>query len=63
MDPTDEDRQEAKPHLHKAFEDPHYHDDELDSPDDPGAKRARGSASKKPARRIPPPPRRWPVDD
>ena len=63
MEPTEDDRKENKPHLHKAYEDPHYHDDDLESAEDSASRSGRGSAPKKPARRIPPPPRHRPADD
>jgi hypothetical protein len=51
--------QPARPGNDKEYEDPHFHDDDLDIQDDESRSGNRGSAKKtKPARRLPPPPRR-----
>jgi hypothetical protein len=47
----------------KEYEDPHYHDDEDVVPVDDGLPRgARVGGARKPARRIPPPKRRFHED-
>ena len=64
MDQTDDnDTKHAKPHLEKAYEDPHFHDDDLEPPEEHDHKGPHVAAPRKPARRIPPPPRRRSVED
>ena len=47
----------------REFEDPHYHDDEEPVPSEDGQPRAvRPPLGRKPARRIPPPKRRFDDD-
>jgi hypothetical protein len=51
---------EVKNRLGKEYEDPHYHDEEAVPLDDDGQPRIlRPPTSRKPARRIPPPKRRF----
>jgi hypothetical protein len=61
MDQTDESTKQPKPHVHKEYEDPHFHDEDPE-PSEEGERKPR-APQHKPARRIPPPPRRRPVDD
>jgi hypothetical protein len=62
MDQTDDSMKQPKPHLEKAYEDPHFHDDDLEPPEDHDHKGPHATG-RKPPRRIPPPPRRRPIDD
>ena len=62
MDTTDDPSGQPKPQ-DKAYEDPHFHDDDLEPPEESDHKAPRGPNQRKPARRIPPPPRRRPDDD
>jgi len=60
MAETPETHSEVHNRLGREFEDPHYHDDEEAVPFDDGQLRAvRPPAGRKPARRIPPPKRRF----
>jgi hypothetical protein len=47
-----------RPRPDKEYEDPHYHDEELDIQADDGPRHSRPPAQKKPTRRLPPLPRR-----
>ncbi len=55
---------EPKPHVHKEYEDPHYHDeDDIVPPvDDDAPHGTHVSGSQKAPRRLPPPRRRF-LDD
>jgi len=57
MDHTEEAPRPAKPHL-QEYEDPHYHDDDPEPNTEDRERRAAGPVQRKPAWRIPPPPRR-----
>jgi hypothetical protein len=59
MAETPETHNEAPHRLGREFEDPHYHDDEEAVPLDNTQPRAVRPPSRKPARRIPPPKRRF----
>ena len=64
MADTPETPSEPVHRLSREFEDPHYHDDEEPVPlDDDGQPRTnRPSPGRKPARRLPPPKRRFDED-
>jgi hypothetical protein len=63
MADTPETPSEPVHRLSKEFEDPHYHDDEDPVPLDDGTPRASHTPlGRKPARRIPPPKRRFDED-
>jgi hypothetical protein len=54
---------EARPRLDQEYEDPHYHDeDETDAAEERHSARPAVSGPRKPARRLPPPPRRFHED-
>jgi hypothetical protein len=63
MDQTDDTTKQPKVQLDKAYEDPHFHDDDLEPPEERDHKGPHAPAWRKPARRIPPPPRRRSIDD
>jgi hypothetical protein len=56
MDQT-ENPKPPKPHPEKEYEDPHFHDDDLEPPEE-GDHRRASLGPRKRVRRIPPPPRR-----
>jgi hypothetical protein len=50
---------EPKQRFNKEYEDPHFHDDEEVVPADDGERHGTRATRRKPARRIPPPRRRY----
>ncbi len=59
---------EPKPHVHKEYEDPHYHDEDEVAPVEDGEQHSGQAGARKPSRgkgsaRRPPPPRRRFYDD
>jgi hypothetical protein len=50
---------EPKPRLTREYEDPHYHDEDEVAPNDDVVPRHAAAALPRPARRLPPPRRRF----